>query len=188
MRPDRLIAQPADWGPGQLDRTRRGILYVLTDNQVAAGRELLSQTRLTFGMAAMGPELFFGREDGPWIDWDPHSRDQNSPGSELMVCDRPWPYCWGDALWLAGVWDEQPVYLHLRTTGRWVLAQHDLPDWAPRHEAEELIHVAIGSPFNTSSLAELTAWIEQEASTMTEQHARLLTRQQLAQFAARKLP
>lgn len=188
MRPDLLIAQPADWGPEQLDRARRGILYLLTDEQVAAGLSLLAKTKLTFGMAAMGPELFFGREDGPWVTWDPHSIDQNSPGSELMVCDRPWPYCWGDALWFAGVWDEQPVYFHLRTTGRWVLAQHDLPEWAPRREPEEQMHVAIGSPFNRGSLAELTAWIEQGAANTTDQNARLLSRQQLELFAAKQLP
>ena len=58
--------------------------------------------------AAMGPRLFWGRDDGPWIPWDLEAKDQNE---DRKVRERDWPWCWGDHLWIAACWDTQPLYL-----------------------------------------------------------------------------
>ncbi len=58
---------------------------------------------------AMGPELFFGRKgQGRWIPYDLDATDENR---ECLVCERPWPYCFGDVVWALAYWDNQPVYM-----------------------------------------------------------------------------
>lgn len=73
-------------------------------------RAILDQEgcRVIAAYAAMGPRLFWGRTDGPWIPYDLDAKDQNE---EKIVRDREWPWCWGDYIWAAAYWDAQPLYI-----------------------------------------------------------------------------
>lgn len=93
---------------------RRGVLYVGLEskaveavlNKVTAGAQLCCPIA---AIGAVGRRLFFGREDGPWIPWDPLAIDEHLG---CTVKERPWPFCWGDDVWAVGMWDGQPVFLH----------------------------------------------------------------------------
>ena len=60
--------------------------------------------------AAVGPRLFWGRDDGPWIPWDLDAQDLNE---ECAVRKRPWPWCWGDQIWIHATWYEQKCMIRL---------------------------------------------------------------------------
>lgn len=91
-----------------IQEIRRGVMY--TGLEPPTLRAVLEtrgcQVLAAFG--AMGPRLFWGREDGPWIPYDLDAKDQNA---DCLVRERPWPWCWGDQLWIAALWDTQPLYL-----------------------------------------------------------------------------
>ena len=86
----------------------RGIRYV--GLEVPTLRAVLEQEgcRVLAALAAMGPRLFWGRDDGPWIPHDLEAKDQNE---DRLVRERDWPWCWGDHVWIAAYWDSQPLYL-----------------------------------------------------------------------------
>lgn len=91
---------------------RRGVLYVGIDpcamaslfKEIAFPKKTVKPVR---AVAGIGPSLFFGREEAPFIPWDPESTDENS---RCLVREREWPYCWGDVVWAVSVWEAQPTY------------------------------------------------------------------------------
>jgi len=64
--------------------------------------------------AAMGPQLFWGRDDGPYVPYDRSLKDQNK---EVKVEEREWPYNWGDDIWSVLKWEGQPLFLHWSVDG-----------------------------------------------------------------------
>ena len=85
----------------------RGVLYTGLEPWVLL--ELLKLSRLVQAWAAVGPRLFWQREDGPFVPYDRDLIDQNI---DAPVRERPWPWCWGDEIWALATWDLQPLYLH----------------------------------------------------------------------------
>jgi len=75
-----------------------GVELVVADRLLLEGARAGGRMVATF--AAMGPKLFFGRADGPWVPWDDRLED---PALGCAVRDRPWPWCLGDEVWIAAV-------------------------------------------------------------------------------------
>jgi hypothetical protein len=100
-RPPWALVRPPD-----LRSIRRGVPYVGLDEEVLT--DLLLGASPIAALGAMGPALFFGREEDSWIPWDPDATDENL---DLLVKDRPWPYCWGDSIWAVVEWESQPAFL-----------------------------------------------------------------------------
>lgn len=139
-------AEP-EWGPHTLQLIRRGVLYFPV--QPEAVLALLKNEAAIWSVGcAMGPELFFGRDDGPWIDWDPYALDQNATKSGSRVRDRPWPYCWGDDVRAIAMWQGQPVYI------RWRL--FDARDQLQGGTTDQMIQVLVGSPFDVDAVGTFT--------------------------------
>lgn len=98
----------AEAEPPRLDLFCSGVLY--TEVPVPVLLELLRRAEIQGVIAAMGPGLFFGREDGPFVPYDLSLTDQNE---EKKVRDRAFPWCWGDVLWVIGYWQGMRISLRL---------------------------------------------------------------------------
>lgn len=92
----------------RLAEIRRGVLYVELDWRVPIAALALARVELV--LAALGPRLFFGRADGPFVPYDVKLVDQNTG---KKVEERAWPFSLGDELWVAAEWDAQALFVHL---------------------------------------------------------------------------
>ena len=64
--------------------------------------------------AGMGPRLFYGREDGPFVPYDRTTIDQNE---NQKVSERKWPWCWGDEIWTLSTYFEQDLFFRFDPDG-----------------------------------------------------------------------
>lgn len=116
---DSMIVTHPDWmfhqaGP-RFDQALRGIRYeffyehakilnAAFEREASRGQWSL---RLRYG--AIGPALFFGRSNGPWLNYDPSKFDENS---QMSVEQRPGPWNLGDHLWELWIWESgQPEFV-----------------------------------------------------------------------------
>lgn len=91
-----------------IQEIRRGVMYTGLEPETLRAVISTSGCQVLGAFGALGPRLFWGREDGPWIPYDLEAKDQNL---DCLVRERKWPWCWGDQLWVAALWDTQPLYL-----------------------------------------------------------------------------
>lgn len=95
----------ADSTPPRTSHVRIGVLY--RGLSVAAIRCLFNEGAVpVFAMATIGPRLFFGRTNGPFIPYDSKARDHNL---DCPVSERSWPWNLGDEVWLVLFWRGYPV-------------------------------------------------------------------------------
>ena len=80
----------------------------------APAQALLDLLRAGEVHAAMGHLLFWGRDDGPWVAYDRDLKDQNE---DKVVRARRFPWCFGDALWIAATWSGMPTSVLLLKDG-----------------------------------------------------------------------
>jgi len=99
------------WLPWErLETARVGILYQGLPVSELHRAFRRPDAELSWALGGMGPRLFFGRHDGPWVPYEPSTIDQNTG---RPVFERPWPWCWGDEVWGVGSLMGHPCYLHL---------------------------------------------------------------------------
>lgn len=98
---------PRERAPSKLERLRIGVVYSADLDFVLP---ILRRATVKLAMAAVGPKLFWGRADGPWVDYDAGLVDQNA-GKPVRA--RAWPWCAGDELWIVAVWDNLPIIVHM---------------------------------------------------------------------------
>lgn len=93
------VARP-EWEFGKLWKAyvRCGVVYEALSLRTAT--EVLREMVTDHAWAAIGPSVFFERE-GPYVPFDLSIVDQNL---DQPIRDRPWPYCYGDDIWVCGVW------------------------------------------------------------------------------------
>lgn len=123
MNPDAsMIVTHADWmfrgdGP-RFDQALRGVRYEFHyEHSRIVGQAFEREVqrgiwtpRLRY--AAVGPSLFFGRSNGPWLRYDVERYDENMG---LKVKERPHPWHWGDHLWELWSWNRREIVTVERT-------------------------------------------------------------------------
>lgn len=106
-----------DWlffRPPHFANALRGVRYVFhfdhadrvneaLELEIAAGR-----WKLVLRFAAVGPSLFRGRSNGPWMRYDTARVDENAG---TRVSERPSPWHLGDRLWELWVWNREIVFV-----------------------------------------------------------------------------
>lgn len=97
---------------------RRGVLYTGLETPALAGFLQEVGPNHLWGWGAMGPRLYWGRDDGPWSPYDRSVKDQNLGCS---VSEREWPWNWGDQLWFGAIWLDQPAYIGFNFYGSQLL-------------------------------------------------------------------
>lgn len=87
---------------------RRGVLYTGIEPEVGLALVNDRLSRVVYLAAAIGPDIFFGRSDGPFVPYDVRIVDENTG---LAISKRDWPWNLGDAMWMLVIYAEQPVFL-----------------------------------------------------------------------------
>lgn len=111
--PEEEMPAWADLAPPRYDLIRAGVRYSGLPTSILLGLLRDRTTDVKAILAAIGPALFFGRSDGPFVAYDSSVKDQNE---DRLIRDRDPPWCWGDALWVTARWQGMPVALYLEKT------------------------------------------------------------------------
>lgn len=123
-----------------LAEIRRGLLYSWLEPSTLRSVLEFPAVRILEVWAGIGPRLFFGRDDGPWVDYDSKLIDQNT---RCPVDERAWPWCFGDEIIVYSSWDRQPLFVRFRPED-----ECELYLGTPGHSLAQSLQVEVQRTFN----------------------------------------
>ena len=126
-----------DWAYGydvaQVNMIRAGVYY--TGLELRHIVPFLEDAEPLSAYAAIGPAIFWHRvRKAPYVAYDAKLADQNE---KTFVCNRAWPWCYGDDVWALARWQgnflivvmrkdtDCDLYMQLSTSGR---SAHDMAE------------------------------------------------------------